>query len=270
VLRRYELLRKLHAEGINDHGAFRLREAGRARYPVFLRRARLQDSIVSPLIRSQGELLHAVRAASRRGHPLHDLIVVEFCDTGDEDGVYGKYGACLVGDRVVPKMIDFDTQWVVKSPGLDEPTEAHLQAEVEYLETNPHAEWIRDVFRLAKTDFGRIDYSIQDGVPRVWEINTNPDLVFPPRQAPSRARIKGMFDEMFFAALREIDLVAVDRPRLARRALPVTPHPRLSRPRLVSLRIATRDLRKRLTRRVNRWPGNLGWLILAARWRIGR
>ena len=271
VLRRYRLLRELHAHGINDHRAYRLHEARGARLPVFLRHERVnEERSFSELLWSRGEVLRAARAATRRGYSPRDLLVVEFCDTGDGDGVYHKYGAYIVGDRIVPRLVDFDRHWVVKSPGLAEPTEAQLRLEREYLETNPHEGWLRDVFRIANVDFGRIDYSFENGRPRVWEINTHPDPVHPRRQAASRAPIKGMFDEMFVAALREIDLVAVDRPRLAGPALPTTPHVRFRRRRLVSLAIAARDVRKRMFRWRNRWRGAATYLMLAARWRLRR
>src|SRR5688572_21363341 len=138
ALRRYDLLRKLHEDGINDHCVYRPHEAGRARFPVFLRRERLASGSLTPLLWTRAEILQAIRTTCRRGHPLHDLLVVEFCDTVGEDGLYHKYGAYIVGDRIVPRVVDFDTRWVVKSPGLDEPTEAQLRVEAEYLESNPH------------------------------------------------------------------------------------------------------------------------------------
>jgi len=47
-----------------------------------------------------------------------------------------------------------------------------------YLDGNPHADWIRDVFRLARIDYGRIDYGFVDGRPQAYEINTN-STIFP-------------------------------------------------------------------------------------------
>ena len=45
------------------------------------------------------------------------------------------------------------------------------------MEGNPHAEWLRETFALAMTGYGLINYGVKDGVPQVWEINTNPTIV---------------------------------------------------------------------------------------------
>jgi hypothetical protein len=52
--------------------------------------------------------------------------------------------------------------------------------EIRYLDTNPHEAWIREVFRLARIEYGRVDYGILAGKPQVWEINTNSTIGRPP------------------------------------------------------------------------------------------
>ena len=39
--------------------------------------------------------------------------------------------------------------------------------ELRYCEANPHEAWIAEMFRLARIDYGRIDYAVQAGVPRL-------------------------------------------------------------------------------------------------------
>ena len=94
---RYELLRKFHELGINTHRAYRLSEAHRARFPVFLRRDRRHHGSLTRVLWSRSELMRALVWAYRRGEPMRDLIVVEFCDIADADGYYHKYGAYLCG-----------------------------------------------------------------------------------------------------------------------------------------------------------------------------
>jgi hypothetical protein len=36
---------------------------------------------------------------------------------------------------------------------------------------------LRETFALAMTGYGLINYGVKDGVPQVWEINTNPTIV---------------------------------------------------------------------------------------------
>ena len=51
---------------------------------------------------------------------------------------------------------------------------ATAREEIEYLQSNPHAKWLRESLASAKISYGRIDYGLRDSKPQVWEINTNP------------------------------------------------------------------------------------------------
>jgi hypothetical protein len=55
------------------------------------------------------------------------------------------------------------------------------EEEERFVTSNPHAELLREIFRIAHIDFGRVDYGIVNGRIEVFEINTNPTF--------SRARI---------------------------------------------------------------------------------
>ena len=205
---RYELLRMLHELGINTHRAYRLSEAHRARFPVFLRRERRHSGSLTRVLRSRRELMRALVWAYRRGVPMHDLLVVEYCDTADADGNYHKYGAFFVDGRVLPRGLVFRREWMVKASRRPVPERQHLEMHREYVETNPHESWIRMVFSNARIDYGRVDYSLQNGRPRVWEINTNPTpfeeaAVLPVLQPQAR-----LFAEAFQDALEAMDLAS--------------------------------------------------------------
>jgi hypothetical protein len=51
-----------------------------------------------------------------------------------------------------------------------------LEKERRYMETNPHERELREIFRLARIDYGKIDYAILGNRLQVWEINTNPNI----------------------------------------------------------------------------------------------
>ncbi|MGH7214433.1 MAG: hypothetical protein ACREIT_06690 [Tepidisphaeraceae bacterium] len=173
VLRRYDLLRTLHQRGLNGFGAYRLNGAvvRPQRFPVFLRREGEHDGNVSPLLNSQEELDRAV--AEARNGPAHDLLVVEYCDTVDAQGVFRKYSIHRIGDAFIPRHAHASHKWCLKYADIVDDSE--IRHEREYVEKNPHADHIRAVFDLAGIDYGRVDYSIdRDGRPQVWEINTNP------------------------------------------------------------------------------------------------
>jgi hypothetical protein len=98
VVRRYELLRKLHEIGLNRFAAYRLSETRTPppSFPVFLRYENEHDAALSPVLHTQDQLDRWVVRAAVRGHDLRDLLIIEFCDTADPEGIYRKYSA-LVG-----------------------------------------------------------------------------------------------------------------------------------------------------------------------------
>jgi hypothetical protein len=169
-LLRFQMLRAVHERGINRFNVHRTGEVP-ARFPVFLR----PDA---GFLNDPPKLLHAV-ASIPAGH-----IAVEFCDTADADGVYRKYGAYVVGERIVPRHLFFSRDWLVKSPDLLGAEQ--LAEERAYVETNPHADQLLQICRLARISWGRVDYALLNGKVQVWEINTNPMFSFPGPEAPAR------------------------------------------------------------------------------------
>jgi hypothetical protein len=206
VLLRADLLRAAADAGINRFRAWpaasvRLAASERAdrgadgiaaaqlRYPVFVRFANRHVGSLTPLLdspRALGQALASLVAEQRR---LDELLVVEFCDTKDEHGIYRKYSAFNVGGRILPRYLECSRDWMVKwDYRIFDAERAAL--EVQYLESNPHAAWIRDMFRLAGIEYGRIDYGVLDGEPQMWEINLNPTIGRGPGpRVPQRADI---------------------------------------------------------------------------------
>jgi hypothetical protein len=135
---------------------------------------------------------------------MRDLIVVEFCDTADSAGVFNKYSAFVIGDRIVPAHIDSSCEWVVKDTDLISPDIS--QREREYIEANPHEAWLRDTFALAHVDYGRMDYGIKEGRPQVWEINTNPVVALAPHAyKPFHLPVKRIFADRIKPAFEAIE-----------------------------------------------------------------
>ncbi len=192
MLLRHDLLRAAHDAGMNrfrswlatevvfGHGR---RAAGKdgsvaasaLRYPVFVRFVNRHTGNLTPLLDSPRQLEAAIASLMSARHRLDDLLVVEFCDTKDEHGVYRKYSAYKIGDRVLPRYLECSRDWMVKWDWriFDR---VRADEETRYLETNPHESWIRQIFELAGIDYGRVDYSVLDGDPQAWEINTNPTI----------------------------------------------------------------------------------------------
>jgi len=175
VLCRYDLLRKLFDEGKNNFKAIRANESLQLlNYPVFVREENEHTGSLTPLLHSPRELVSELRSLRLQGYPRRDLLVVEFCDTSDSDGVFRKYSAFIVGGEILPRHVIFSRHWNVKNPDLVDPHLAGVQEE--YLNVNPHKSWLLETFNLSGIEYGRIDYSLMGDKPQVWEINTNPTV----------------------------------------------------------------------------------------------
>ena len=169
-MRRPEILLSLREGGINTFGSDPV-DAEPDRWPVFLRGSHDHRGNLSPLLEN-GD---AYRAAAMELPEDRDVLHVEFLDTRCDDGLYRKYSAFRIGNRIVPRHIFFGREWMLKDAHhVDASTVAE---ELEYIHANPHEEELRRIFDLARIEYGRIDYALLDGRPQVWEINTNPMIM---------------------------------------------------------------------------------------------
>ena len=203
---RFELLRTLHQQGLNDFDVYRLDE-GRAprRFPVFVRSERQHDAMASGLIAGPQELEQFVKGWRAQGYGLSDTIVTEFCGEQDEHGLYRRYAAFKVGEHIIPVDIFFARHWEVRGMGnrlvIDEHT---LAEEARFLHDNPHEDQLRRVFKLACADYGRVDYGVVGGRVQVYEINTNPYVVPGPLGGGARAELYEHFAHDFLSALHAL------------------------------------------------------------------
>lgn len=198
---RLEVLTTLREQGLNTFGVYRAADlTASPRFPVFVRDENEHGTGFSSLLSSRDEL---DRHLLTLGGKLEGKVVVEFCDTSDASGVVRKYGAFKVADRIVARQIHFSRRWVLREPDIVTPETT--REELEYVETNPHAEQIRQIFTLARIDYGRIDYSVIDGRIQTWEINTNPMILIPrDRDDPLRFAAHDHFGRAFNEALESL------------------------------------------------------------------
>ena len=211
MLRRYELLQALNEAGINRFRAYRVEDRKRVeRYPVFLKREDVHTGSLSGLLHSTEEVERAIVRAVIRGNPPERLILVEFCDTADANGIYRKFGAFSIGGRIVPRHMFVNTDWMVRAPGT---YGAELLAEErEYVFENPHEKELSRIFEIANVDYGRIDYSFLGDSIQVWEINTNPTYLSRTSADPARLALGIQVAETLAEALAELDSVQPGQP----------------------------------------------------------
>lgn len=184
VLCRYDMLKRCFELKRNTFRVARASEFYRCRnFPVFIRHDRRHTGSLTCLLHTPRQLKWALGKALLRGHLLRDLMIVEYHDTVDSAGIFREYNASIVGDRIIPQAVIHSRNWVTKWSGrlIDAET---VGEDREYMENNPHASWLRETFELAKIQYGRIDYGVRDGLPQVWEINTNPMIARPATWTP--------------------------------------------------------------------------------------
>ena len=178
-LDRYELLKRLHQEGINDFDLWRASELpADIRFPVFLRLAKDHSGPKSELLYDEASLLAALAPLLLAGHAPQDLLIVEYIDTRDEAGHYRKYGAYRIGDFIFCKHLMVGRDWALKGD-VRFSDEASIGEDTDYFVHNPHVDLLRPIFEHAQIEFGRIDYTFKGDRIQVWEINDNPEFASP-------------------------------------------------------------------------------------------
>lgn len=198
TLDRRSLLRALHDAGVNSYRAYGLDERlDGVRFPCFVRHARQHNGPATPLIWDHSQLRVALMSLRGLMDPEQTL-VVEHVDV-QLGGVCRKYSCFRVMDNTLAHHVMFRRDWVVKGPSMSSPDMA--LEEREFQDSFPHAETADRVFRMAGVQYGRMDYGVRGGRPEIWEINTNPTVLFPRRaysdvQMPARlwfsSRLNGM------------------------------------------------------------------------------
>jgi hypothetical protein len=206
ALRRYELLRTLYEAGMNQFNIYRLDEIRRpSRYPVFIRRENEHDGAVSRFLQTPEEYDRELEAIQRLPVARDTLLAVEFCDTRDAHGIVRKYGAAIIGGEIKPFHL-----YVSRKPIVKHSTDAIVNAEtaaeeLRYFEKNPHEQALREIFALARIDYGRIDYGFRKGRLQVWEINTNPYWVVDSEPDPLRVELLERRSQWLAQAFARID-----------------------------------------------------------------
>lgn len=174
-LKRYELMRALHENGVNDFNVHRATEIGEGvRYPAFLRYTDQHDGPSSDLLHTRSELEDKLAEMIHEGHDVKRLIVVEFVDVSDANGVFLKFGALRVGSFVVPGHMFAGTNWMLKHKNNKQSLIGRMERD--FMRDFPYSDQVMQAFETSKLEYGRIDYGVKGGRIQVWEINDNPTL----------------------------------------------------------------------------------------------
>ncbi|MEN9725864.1 MAG: hypothetical protein RL434_230 [Pseudomonadota bacterium] len=204
---RFDLLAALRQNGRNSFSVWRaVQWEAVDQFPVFLRTEAAHRGPLTDLIHDAVDLGSAVKRALADGHPLRDLMVVEYCAQPMPSGIFRKKAAFRLGDRLVNTLAVHDTSWSAKhgQPGVAD--ESLYQEELNAMARCAHEAELMAAFDVANLQYGRVDYSLVDGKVQVYEINSNPTvgrtLVHP---NATRLRSSALAEELLVAALQAID-----------------------------------------------------------------
>ena len=177
VMTRYELLRRLRLEGINDFDALRADEWRLpARYPVFLRHEQEHNSPLSDLLHTPEALEQALQKLRDAGIPRRGVLIVEYAAEPFAPPLFRKFSSFCVANSVFAHHTVIENSWIVKHGMKVVVPEEYHEYERAFVEENRHAELLGRVFQIAGIEYGRADFGVVGGRVQVYEINTNPYL----------------------------------------------------------------------------------------------
>jgi hypothetical protein len=202
---RYELLRNLREEGINDFDVIRADERRcPERYPVFLRHEQDHGRPLSTeLLHNREELASALKRMQAEGIPLRGILIVGYAAEAFEGNWFRKFNTFRVGSEVFAHHLVVEDTWVVKygKEGVKFPEEYKV-FEQEFVKGNWNADVLRRVFEIAGIEYGRADWGMAGGKPQIYEINTNPFISGDPGTTnPTRRATLAMSTKMLCESL---------------------------------------------------------------------
>ncbi len=210
-INRISFLNKLYKNQLNDFRCFPSTELPKdIIFPVFIRKGIGHDGKITDLITTHKKLKELIEKFEAEGFTRSNLLVTEFIDTSDNNGIFRKYSAFLVDDIIVPRHIFFSIKWMIKSADIT--NKAFIEEELNYIKSNPHEEELKKIFAFAGMKYGRIDYAVTNNKLVIWEINSNPMIASSSSLKKSKRKpIHDIFAEKFVSAFLRLDIFKGNR-----------------------------------------------------------
>ena len=213
AISRWGLLRSLHLAGINYFNAYRVEESVRPRrWPVFLRAEGAHLGPISDLLHDWGQVVAEIERAVAKGAPLTSLLIVEYAAEPILPNLYRKFASFRMGGAGFAHVCVHDEHWVAKTGKMGiAPPELYVEEQC-VVRDNPYGPQLARAFDLAGVDYGRADFGLVRGKVQIYEINTNPEIVFGDDH-PSHVRQETfrIFERQYRDTLRTIDTPDDDR-----------------------------------------------------------
>lgn len=227
---RHDLLKALHEAGINQFSVWRCESQPRPNsFPVFIRNEFDHLSSDFDLIADQQALDATIARMKENGIPLAGKLVIEYAGQEVSPGVWQRFATYRVGARLIAHHYTVDFRWAAKDVEDKKRLLAHpmfdtfVENERRFVADNLYEDVLRQAFDLAGIDYGRADFSLVDGRPQIFEINTNPahgsHRTIYRETFPVRVETQRLSEDRLYAALRAIDMpigagIALDDPAL--------------------------------------------------------
>jgi hypothetical protein len=207
VLSRWGLLRALNLAGINDFNAYRVEESVQPkRWPVFLRAEGAHLGPISDLLHDSSQATAEIERSVAKGAPLSGLLIVEYAAEPMRPGFYRKFGSFRMGDTAFAHTCVDENHWVAKTGRRDITPPELYDEEQRIVRENPYGPALAKVFEIAGVTYGRVDFGLVQGKVQVYEINTNPEVIFADdHPLPVRQESYRIFKRNYLEALRMID-----------------------------------------------------------------
>lgn len=207
VLTRAGLLRALYLAGVNGFNAYRVEERVQPeRWPVFLRCEGDHLGPITGLLHGWDDVRRAIDSAVANGVPFASVIIVEYAAEPVRPGVFRKYSSFRVGRSAFAYNCVDDDQWIAKVGKMGITPDDLYEEEFRMIRDNPYGEVIARAFEIAGLDYGRADFGLVGGKPQIYEINSNPQIVFgDDHPSPIRQRSYALMKKNYLAALRACD-----------------------------------------------------------------
>ena len=165
----------------------------------------------------------------KNGIPLAGKLVIEYAGQEVSPGVWQRFATYRVGHRLIAHHNVVDFRWAAKDVQDKQRLLAHpmfatfVENERRFVADNLYEDVLRQAFDLAGIDYGRADFSLVDGRPQIFEINTNPahgsHRTLYRETHPPRVETQRLAEDRLYAALRDRTCrpdgrIALDDPAL--------------------------------------------------------
>lgn len=207
VMGRYELLRKLRQEGVNEFDVIRADECRwPSTYPVFIRYEHDHNRPLSTnLIHDRQELTVTLENTRAAGISLRGLLIVGYAAEAFDGPWFRKFNTFRVGSEVFAHHIVVEYSWVVKYGTDIKLPEEYKMYEQAFVKANWNADLLRRVFDVADIEYGKADWGIVADKMQVYEINTNPQISADGGPNPTRQATLAMSTKKFCESLAALE-----------------------------------------------------------------